>query len=55
MIRYTSNFFFFFLRLTIEFIGLTCKKTDLIVNLKKKKLLELYESYVKNCTTIIFL
>jgi hypothetical protein len=30
----------FFLKLTIKYVRLTCKKTDLMINLKKKKRLD---------------
>jgi hypothetical protein len=35
------------------YVRFTCRKTDQMVSLRKKILLELYKSYVKSCTTII--
>jgi hypothetical protein len=50
----TLTTFFFFLRLTIKYLGLICRKTNPMVNNKKKKkiekkkkLSELYKNYRK--------
>jgi hypothetical protein len=45
----TPTIFFFFLKLTIVYVGPTCRKRDPIVSLKKrkkKKMLELYNSCI---------
>jgi hypothetical protein len=51
-LRYTMFNNFFFLKSIIRYVRLTCKKTNLIVNLKKK-LLKSYKNYFKSYTTII--